>query len=220
MLAGLHEMDERQGLATMRDADEVVRLAKRASAQIPDQSAGTLGLVRSYRQSGLARFHDYFYAAEHDPHEQWPKTYDRTPLDAFPICVGRILRFPNDLLLKPAGIQHVARTLLAVGWHPRHIAGLIRSKFERDYGWGPAWFVYDAALRADFYTRLFSGLLATGLDPIIDYNCQSTREKGYCCAHYCGEILERHRVLLMNRTQAFQAELATDLDGDLAAKGQ
>ncbi len=64
--------------------------------------------------------------------DRWPQTYDRTPLDPLPPCARRILTQPNDALLKPAGIRHVVRSLLALGWHPRHIAGLIRSKYERD----------------------------------------------------------------------------------------
>jgi hypothetical protein len=52
--------------------------------------------------------------------------------------------------------------MLSLGWHPRHIAGLIRSKYERDYGWGGKWHRYDATSRADFYTRLFAGLFMTG----------------------------------------------------------
>jgi hypothetical protein len=210
----LYEMDQEQGLATMRDTDEVIKLAARASVQIPEQARGTLRLLDSYRQSRLARFHEFFYSAEHDPPSRWCHTYDRTPLEALPACVSRILRYPNDLLLKPAGVQHVARALVANGWHPRHIAGLIRSKYERDYGWGPRWFTYDAAQRADFYTRLFCGLLADGLDPLIDFNCKSTQEKGYCCTSGCGEILEQHRLRLVDRSKSLQAESAAAISGD------
>ena len=215
----LHEMNERQGLVVMRDAEEVRALARRASVQIPDQSSGMINLVNSYRTSSLARFHDDFYQTEHDPPLRWPETYDLTPLDPLPKCASQILRYPNDLLLKPAGIQHVARTLLAVGWHPRHIAGLIRSIYERNYNWGPTWLVYDAALRADFYTRLFTGLVADGLDPLIDFNCKSTQEKGYCCSAGCGHILEDHRIQLVERTRALQSKhsLPTKRSDDASA---
>lgn len=195
----LHEMDERQALLAMRDSDEVRALARRASVEIPDQSAGTHRLLTAYLESPLSKYHDEFYSVEHEPPLRWGETYDRLPLDVLPVCVSRILRDPNDLLLKPAGIQHVVRTLLAVGWHPRHIAGLIRSKYERDFGWGAMWFVYDAAMRAEFYTRLFSGLIAMRLDELVDYNCRSTQEKGYCCSTYCGPILERHRIALRDQ---------------------
>ena len=35
--------------------------------------------------------------------------------------------------------QHLSaalvRVMLALGWHPRHIAGLVCSKYQRDFGW-------------------------------------------------------------------------------------
>ena len=78
-------------------------------------------------------------------------------------------------------MQLVTRCLLAQGWHPRHIAGLIRSKFEDpSFNWGIDWNDYEAATRADFYTRLFACLHLTGLDRLVDFNCTSTREKGFC----------------------------------------
>lgn len=189
----VYEMDHRQGLMVMRDLGEVTQLARRASVHIPDQSAGTANLIATYDRSLLARFHNYFYSAQHDPLEAWPDTYDRTPLVDLPPCARRILEHPNDLLLKPAGVQHVVRVLLAVGWHPRHIGGLIRSKYERDYGWGEHWTVYDAATRADFYTRLFAGQFAAGKDELIDFNCRSTQEKRYCAHAECTQNLEDYR---------------------------
>lgn len=198
----VHGMDDEQGLRVMRNADEVAQLARRAMVQIPDQSSGTETLALVYLRSKLSRFHDYFYSAQHDPPDKWPAAYDRTPLDTLPPCVRRILQEPNDWLLKPGGIQHVVRALMATGWHPRHVAGLIRSKYERDYGWGNHWYLYDAAYRADFYTRLFSGLLAVGCDRLIDFNCRSTQEKGYCPRGQCHENLEDVRRRLLDISAA------------------
>jgi len=186
----LHEMDDRQGLLVRRDMGETMKLARRASVQIPEQTDGMVSLVAEYECSALARFHRYFYEADHDLPEDWPRTYDQTRLDLLPLCARRILQEPNDLLLKPAAVQHIVRVLMGVGWHPRHIAGLIRSKFERDHGWGDRWHRYDAATRADFYTRLFAGLLVGGKDPLIDFNCRSTQEKGYCPQGECHDNLE------------------------------
>jgi hypothetical protein len=194
----LHEMNVSQALLVMRDLGQVTDLAQRASVQIPDQSLGMESLVAEYNRSTLSVFHERFYSEEHDPPEMWPQTYDRTPLELLPPCARRILQEPNDLLLKPAGIQHVVRVLMAVGWHPRHIAGLIRSKYERDFGWGELWYRYDAASRADFYTRLFSGLFAVRRDDLIDINCRSTQEKGYCATE-CPNNLEDYRACLLAR---------------------
>ncbi len=177
----LYEIDIRQAIK-VRQVDEDVRdLARRACVRIPEQEAGTRQMLEDYLNSPLRRFHEYFYSDQHDARERWHETYDRTPMEPLPPCVQHILTWPNDLLLKPAGIQHVVRCFLAAKWHPRHIAGLIRSKFENPaFRWGVNWDEYLPAIRADFYTRLFAGLYATGLDPLIDLNCTSTREKGFC----------------------------------------
>jgi hypothetical protein len=193
----LHEMDERQALLVMRDAGETWKLAARASVNIPDRSEGVARLVAAYEGSPLRRFHLWFYSTAHDPPAQWPHGYDRVPLSALPPCGRAPLEQPNPLLLKPARIQHVVRILLARGWHPRHIAGLIRSKYERNHGWGQAWYRYDATSRADFYVRLFAGLIATGRDGLVDFNCRSAQEKGFCTDGLCtGNLTDLRDALL------------------------
>jgi hypothetical protein len=177
----LHEMDFRQALKVRLMDEDVLDLARRACVRIPQQEAGTEHLLEHYLASWLRRFHEFYYSTQHDPQERWPETYDRTPLDVLPHCVRHLLECPNDLLLKPAGMQLVTRCMLAQGWHPRHIAGLIRSKLENPaHGWGVPWDEYEAGIRADFYTRLFAGLHLTGLDRLVDFNCTSTQEKGFC----------------------------------------
>jgi hypothetical protein len=177
----LHEMDVRQAIKVRQVDAEVLDLAARACVRIPEQMDGTTHLLEEYLGSRLRKFHEYFYSARHDPKERWPQTYARTPLSALPPCAQHILAWPNDLLLRPAGIQLVTRCLLAAGWHPRHIAGLIRSKYEDpEPGWSVDWNDYEPATRADFYTSVFAGLHATGLDHLVDFNCTSTQEKGFC----------------------------------------
>ncbi len=177
----LYEMDVPQAIKVRQVKSEVRELARRACVRIPEKSEGTAKMLDEYLASRLREFHEYFYQAHHDPKESWPLTYGRTPLETLPPCCRHIVEYPNDLLLKPAGMQLVTRCLLSAGWHPRHIAGFIRSKFEdSSFGWGVDWTTYDAATRADFYTRVFAGLYATGLDKLVDLNCTSTREKGFC----------------------------------------
>jgi hypothetical protein len=188
-LIPLHALDVPTGLAVMRDPAQVVALARRASVQIPDQSQPMEALVRAYEASALARFHTWFYAQEPVAPAQWGDTYDQLPLEALPPCARTILAHPNDWLLQPSGVKLIVRVLLALGWHPRHIAGLILSKFARDYGWGERWSHYDARLRADFYTRVFAGLSMTGQDDLVDLNCQSAREQLYCLQCPCGDNL-------------------------------
>jgi hypothetical protein len=104
------------------------------------------------------------------------------------------LEHPNDHLLKPTNFQTLTRVLLKLNWHPKHIAGLVRSKYERDYGWGDTWYKYDAASRANFYVRIYSDLVLTGVDKEEDLNCLSHYEKGYCWRPNCGFKLENYKV--------------------------
>lgn len=179
----LHEMDVRQALEVRHDEDKVRELAARACVRIPEQAHGTEKLLEEYMASRLRRFHEYYYSDVHDPEECWPETYHRVPPGNFPPCLRELVQNPNDRLLKPAVMQLVTRCLLAQDWHPRHVAGFIRSRFEDpSHRWGVRWDDYDPATRADFYTRLFAGLYETGLDSLVDFNCTSTREKGFCCS--------------------------------------
>jgi hypothetical protein len=197
-LIPLHGIDSQQGVQIMENAGLTRDLASQTSAKIPDQTGATNRLIAAYEKSSLKIFHDSYYAEEHDPPEKWPQTYDRTPLAPLPLCVRHVLEHPNDLLLRPANIKRVVRVMLSLGWHPRHIAGLIRSKFERDFGWGVAWKGYDAATRADFYTRLFAGQFVTGLDDLVDFNCQSAKEQKLCYAANCPFNLEQYKTTLLD----------------------
>jgi hypothetical protein len=177
----LHEMDFHQALKIRQEDDAVLELAQRACVRIPCQEDGTAALLEEYLASRLRRFHCYYYSTKHDPPERWSATYDRFALEDYPNCVRHALVFPNDLLLKPSGMQMVTRSLLSREWHPRHIAGMICSKFSNDnYGWGSHWEDYEPATRADFYTRLFAGAVMTGADALSHYDCNSTSQCGAC----------------------------------------
>ena len=197
----LHEIDIRQAIKVRQVDADVRDLARRACVRIPEQSEGTSRLLTDYLSSPLRRFHEYFYSEQHDAKERWHETYDRTSMEALPPCARHIAVWPNDLLLKPAGMQLVTSCLLTAKWHPRHIAGFIRSKFENPaFNWGVDWNNYVPAIRADFYTRLFAGQIATGLDSLIDLNCTSTREKGFCFPPATGSCcLEPVRQTLLSR---------------------
>lgn len=177
----LHEIDVMQALKFRQDLRDVVDLAKRCCTLIPDEGEGTTRLLEDYLSSPARAFHQRFYETEPDLPELWPMTYARTPLNDLPGCVRQILQYPNDLLLKPAGMRLATRCLLGKGWHPRHIAGLFRSKFEDpSYGWMGCWDGYSPAFRADFYVRLFSGQIAVGLDQLGDFHCDGLRAQGFC----------------------------------------
>jgi hypothetical protein len=136
-----------------------------------------------------------------DAPESWSETYDRLDLKTLAPCVTWPLEHPNDFLLQPARIQHLVRGLMADGWQPRHVAGLIHSRYARDHGWGTRWSRLDARTRAEFDVRVFAGLIATGLDEGIDFNCVSAQEKGLCPHDpTCHRDLRVDRIRLLEAT--------------------
>lgn len=195
----LHEMGLAELLRLRHQPSKIIALARRAGVNIPVQERGTARLMDDYLHSPLCTFHRAFYAISQDHPSLWAEGYDKTPMDALPPCAAHVLTAPNDWLLKPSGMQLVTRCLLALGWHPRHIAGLIRSKFANPaHGWGGKWREYDPSMRAEFYVRLFAGQIATGLDGGIDFNCVSQQEKQFCWnPHGCS--LEPFRARLQER---------------------
>ncbi|MDP3850711.1 MAG: hypothetical protein Q8Q59_09425 [Luteolibacter sp.] len=195
----LHEMDLMQLLGVRHRPEKIIALARRAGVNIPLQERGTARLMHDYLHSPLCAFHRSFYALPQDHPSLWPEGYDKLPLETLTPCAIHVLTDANDWLLKPSGIQLVTRCLLALGWHPRHIAGLVRSKFANpDFGWGDKWSEYDPAMRAEFYVRLFAGEIATGLDSGIDFNCVSQQETQFCW-NPCGCSLDPFLTALHKR---------------------
>lgn len=181
-------------LKIRKNFKDAINLSKKINTEIPDNSENLKTLLDSYCSSTLYKFHKDFDSVEHDPPSIWYKTYDCFhPID-LPPCVRHCINFPNDNLLKPTNIQTLTRVLLKKNWHPKHIAGLVRSKFERDYGWGREWFKYDAATRANFYVRIFAGQVLTNIDEEIDLNCVSHQQKGYCWQPWCGFNLSDYKL--------------------------
>lgn len=194
----LHEIDVAQALVLRQASEEVIALARRSVVRIPNQERGMSRLIDTYLSSALRQFHQRYYGVSLDAQETWPQTYGKTPLENFPPCVANILTFPNDLLLKPAGLQLVTRYLTANGWHPRHIAGLVQSKFaDPHFNWLPSyWEKYSPELRSDFYVRLFSGQIYLQADEGLDFNCVSTQEKSYCPGVPCRNDLSDFQATL------------------------
>jgi hypothetical protein len=125
----LRDLNTQEGLSLRSDVARVASLTKTASVQIPDQSEPMARLMAAYAESSLAKAHDWFYSQEHEPIESWPQTYDRTPLEILPPCVRTILEYPNDLLLKPAGVEQVVRAMLALGCQEGATEGSIHPNF-------------------------------------------------------------------------------------------
>ena len=195
----IFEMDMSEAIRVMHDPEAIVELATYAPVKIPDCAIGTENLLNSYLSSELALFHCDFYAKDPEPPERWPQTYNRIDTTQLPSCMQLVLQYPNDLLLRPSYLRRMVITLMSLGWHPRHISGLIRSRFEHDFGWGNYWEDYDPTTRAEFFTRVFAGLFVTHYDDLIDFNCCSAQEQKLCLQTNCQYNLERFKTSLLNR---------------------
>jgi len=194
----LFGMTARQAIAVAHNPGEALKLARHVQARIPDRSRPTEAILDDYEASELASFHNRFYS---EPLETSPPiTTFRIP--DVPRCVNRLLEHPNDWLLRPAALQHIARVLTALDWSPRAIAALIYGCYARDCAWGDLWARLEPLNRAIFYTRLFTGMIATGVDKLVDMNCVSHREKGYCVNSGCYADLVPYRNRLLERRKA------------------
>jgi hypothetical protein len=186
-------------LEIRRDLTLSAQLALDTPAAIPVITAGLLRLVEAYERSPLAAFHRAFYAVEPHRPAEWAETYDRLDHASLPPCARAALERPNDLLLRPDYLQLLTRVLLGADWHPRHVAGLVHSRYVRETSLSEHWKRVDPAMRAEFDVRVFAGLVATGLDQGVDLNCVSTQQKDLCPGDRCTHDLRDDRARLPGR---------------------
>ena len=182
-----------------RDIRLAGRAAQSGSTVLPVVTEGVRRLLAAYSGSRLGQFHRSFYATPPRGDKDRNDLFRSLPLSRFPPCIVRPLVAPNDRLLQPAFVQDVTRFLLAEGMQPRDIAAVVQSRYEADFSWGERWSWLDAQTRAEFDVRVFAGLLASGLDGAVDFNCRSAQEKGLCPGGVCGHDLRvnRDRLLAM-----------------------
>ena len=190
-------------LAIRSDPDAVAGWAGETAAFIPDQADAFAVLMDAYRRSVLYDFHRAFDAVPQDAPEDWPRGYDRLDLKTVPPCVALPLDRPNPLTLQPTHLRNLVRVLMAMGWHPKHIAGLAISKYLRDFGWEVDFRGYDAYRWANGWVRIYAGMILAGTDSLQDFNCVSQKEKGYtwkdlkfCPAGHCPFNLADYREAL------------------------
>ena len=161
---------------------------------LPDVSRGVERLIAAYRRSRLGDFHATFSReclAMRD--EPWPEA----PSD-LPPCIRLPLDQPNDLLLKPEYVQNLVRGLMARNWSAAQISRLVEREYTRDH-WGDHWVRLDPRTRAEFDVRVFAGLIVTGADRLVDFNCTSSQEKGVCPRCGCPHDLREDRDRLVAR---------------------
>jgi hypothetical protein len=179
-------------LRDRQDLDRAGVRAGRVKARIPDVHAAR-AWVEEYNRGRLARFHREFDAGPEIPREGWPYTYDSLDLSTLPACARLALESPNPALLMPVHLRTVALALWGMGWHPRSVAALVRSRYEKNLGWGSLWQRYDAATRAEYYVRVFCGAVADGLEDPASFTCESQALRGVCPSGGCGWDLSRLR---------------------------
>ncbi|MFQ3676049.1 MAG: hypothetical protein SNJ64_05855 [Endomicrobiia bacterium] len=190
---GVEHFTYKELLSIRSVAKKVIEYSSNIHCAIPSVEKSFELVLSDYQNSALYKIHKNFDSVEQDNPNIWYKTYDRFDVNILPLCVSHCLIEPNDHLLKPTNLQTLTRVLLKLGWHPKHIAGLVRSKYERNYGWGGEWFKYDASSRANFYVRIYSDLVLSGIDKKEDLNCVSHQEKGYCFKPNCGFNLQNYK---------------------------
>jgi hypothetical protein len=180
-------------LTASRGLDSGLRSSRRSDATLPDVSVGVERLVTEYGASSLAEFHRAFLSEVGTSSARQPDI-DRATL---PPCLARCLETPNDLLLRPEHLQYLTRGLLARGWRASQVAALVQAQYEGDYGWGDRWTRMHPRTRAEFDVRVFAGLVAAGIDRMVDHNCVSAQEKGVCPGTGCAYDLRLDRDRLL-----------------------
>jgi len=174
-----------------RSLSDAVAAAPTACNRLPNISRGVTRLIDEYVRSPLGAFHATFNReCEAAREEAGPEV----PHD-LPPCIRRPLDQPNDLLLKPEYLQNLVRGLMAREWSAAQVARLVEREYTRDHQWGDRWARLDPRTRAEFDVRVFAGLIVTGADRLVDFNCMSSQEKGVCprvgCAHDLREDRDR-----------------------------
>ncbi len=174
-----------------KDLEKATEYAAQCTGVIPDASAGWEKVIEKYLASPLSRFHREFDSVRHEPPKRWPKTYWKLDLKTLPACAGNSLRNATWGLTSPTSLQTFCRVLFSQGWHPKHIAGLIRSYYEKvELNWPINWEKYHAETRANFWARIYCGMIVTGVDSLDDFDCIHQSEKGYCPYPWCGFKLD------------------------------
>ncbi len=185
------------------DAAKSAQQAARMQVTWEDQSQGLNLLMTDYESSPLYGFHKEYDSIVQDECSRWLWGYNRFDLDSIPPCAAMALKNPNPMLLQPTHLRTIVRVLMAAGWHPKHIAGLIYSKYVCDFKWEVDFRRYDANRWANVWVRNFAGMILCRVDSCEDMNCPAQQKKGeswagmdFCPSGECRFSLEHYRDLL------------------------
>lgn len=136
------------------------------TGHIPDGSSGIARLLDCYKKSPMAYFHNLMDSEEHEPYENWPKTYRNYDeiCEQFPHLTD-IIYNPNPALLSPYYLNRLINDFMDEGWHPKHVGGFIRSVYEDGLlgSWGNRFYKYDAGKWANGWVEILGGQRYFGL---------------------------------------------------------
>ncbi|KKQ55587.1 MAG: hypothetical protein US75_C0018G0015 [Candidatus Woesebacteria bacterium GW2011_GWC1_38_13] len=163
---GGQEIDEVPALIQVRQnyKKSVDNLAQ-SGGFIPDGSAGVARLIKDYKRSELRQLHLALDNEPGDPPEKWRETYRKDDYawikDINPHLHEKVMN-ANPLLLQPDDLNYFINTIYDA-WGAQlssagHIAALMRSIYEDNFGWGSRFSRHDSATaHATAWTAIILG---------------------------------------------------------------
>ena len=182
----LKRIEEVEMCAT--DFEYAAALAERVDCQIPTAAWAVDRVIDNIVDSPLGSFFEYFDCEHHNHHWDWDSTYfNPTVLDDLPPCVCHSLAYPEPHLLKPTNLQRLVRVLDSMGWHPKHIGGLIFSRYT-----SMSWGYYNAEKRANYWAEQYAAPIFDGTDDKRYMSCIEEQQRNFCIQPFCGYALDAY----------------------------
>lgn len=162
-------------------ADETV------DCSIPTAAWAVNRVMDDIQAGALGAFFAHMDSQEHNYEWDWGHTYWAPEvLEGLPPCARVALEHPDPLLLTPTHLQRLVRILDAQGWHPKHIGGLLYSRYK-NIGWGH----YNPEKRANYWVEQYCGPIHDGTDDKRYMSCEEEQLRGSCPQPFCGWDLRR-----------------------------
>lgn len=142
----------------MWDLDKAAEHAESFSGFIPCSNDSLADFVGEYRDSDLYRFHLDFDSGQNLPRGRALELAKREGNIAH--GTRSLLDFPNPSALQPKKlVGFVHDFLVHAGWHPKHIANILRDLYQNpDFNWVQDFFRHPAVEKANFWARTYSAV--------------------------------------------------------------
>jgi hypothetical protein len=144
--------------ACMWDLQKAAEHSERFTGYIPSSNDSLVEFLREYQASDLCLFHEDFESQGDLPRGAAVERARRER--NVPEWAREIVRHPNPSALQPKKmIGFVHDFLVGAGWHPRHIANILRDLYiDPQHGWTQDFFRYPAEEKADFWARTYGAV--------------------------------------------------------------